>query len=197
MNNPYLIGESLYLRPVEREDAPRIAGWLNDPEVNRTLLRYRPIAVHQEVAWIEQNLGTAEMDTLGLGIVLKAEDRFIGVCGLHQIELRNRQAAFGLTIGEKDAWGKGYGTEVTRLLVRHGFETLNLNRIWLHVYTNNPAGVRAYEKAGFQREGVLRQSCYQGGRYWDTIVMAVLREEWNATGCPTSSRFIPGGPPLA
>jgi RimJ/RimL family protein N-acetyltransferase len=83
------------------------------------------------------------------------------------------------------------------MLVRHGFETLNLNRIWLHVYANNPAGVRAYEKAGFRREGVLRQSCYQGGRYWDTIVMAVLREEWNAAGCPTSSRFKPGGPPPA
>src|SRR5262245_28464904 len=138
MKNPFLIGNTIYLRPLEREDAAVIALWFNDPEVSRNLRRYRPMSVHQEIAWLEQNLGEGETDTLALGIVVKADDRFIGVCGLHQIELRNRQTSFGITIGEKDTWGKGYGTEVTRLMVRHAFETMNLNRVWLHVYETNP-----------------------------------------------------------
>jgi [ribosomal protein S5]-alanine N-acetyltransferase len=73
---------------------------------------------------------------------------------------------------------KGYGSEATRLLVRHGFETLNLHRIWLHVYEYNERGIRAYERVGFQREGVLRQDRFYEGRYWNTLVMGILREEW-------------------
>ena len=60
----------------------------------------------------------------------------------------------------------------------YAFETLNLNRVWLHVYEYNERGIRAYEKVGFKREGVLRQDRYHAGRYWDTITMAILREEW-------------------
>lgn len=87
---------------------------------------------------------------------------------------------FGIVIGEKDCWGKGYGTEVTRLMVWHGFQNLNLNRIWLNVYDFNPRGIRAYEKAGFKKEGALRQAMYAEGKYHDTFVMGILREEWEA-----------------
>jgi RimJ/RimL family protein N-acetyltransferase len=64
-------------------------------------------------------------------------------------------------------------------MVKHCFETLNLHRVWLHVFEYNPRGQKAYLKVGFQREGVLRQSIFREGRYWDTIVMAILREDWN------------------
>jgi len=80
--------------------------------------------------------------------------------------------------GEKAEWSKGYATEATHLLIGHAFETLNLNRVWLHVYDKNPRALRAYEKVGFKKEGVLRQDHYREGRYWNTIVMAILREEW-------------------
>ena len=62
--------------------------------------------------------------------------------------------------------------------MRYAFETLNLNRVWLHAFEYNKGGLRAYEKVGFKREGVLRQDCFREGRYWDTIVMGLLREEW-------------------
>ena len=80
---------------------------------------------------------------------------------------------------DKGSWGQGYGTEATRLVVQHAFATLNLNRVWLEVYEYNPRGLRAYEKVGFRKEGVKRQDNYRAGRYWDTIVMAILREEWD------------------
>src|SRR5205814_646415 len=82
------------------------------------------------------------------GIVVRTSDRLIGGTGFHHIDFRNRHVGFGITIGEKEEWGKGYGTEATRLMVQHAFETLNLNRVWLHVYEYNQRGIRAYERAG-------------------------------------------------
>jgi RimJ/RimL family protein N-acetyltransferase len=118
-----------------------------------------------------------ENDVL-LGIVLPENDRLIGTTGLHRLDVRNRHACFGITIGEQDARGKGHGTEATRLIVRHALETLNLNRVWLQVYEYNTRGIRTYEKVGFRIEGRLRQDTFRDGRYWDTLVMGILREEW-------------------
>ena len=111
-------------------------------------------------------------------IVAREGDVPLGMTGLHKIDPRHRHAEFGIMLGDPDRWGQGHGSEATRLMVRYGFETLNLHRIWLHVYEDNARGIRAYEKAGFRKEGVLRQDCFREGRYWDTIVMGLLREEW-------------------
>lgn len=178
MKNPFLIGVKIYLRPLEREDAKQCVSWFNHPEITRMLLTYRPMNVHAEEEFIDQAV-QSEHD-LVLGIVVQAGDRLVGVSGFHQIDFRNRHASLGITIGEKEEWGKGYGTEATRLMVRHAFETLNLNRVWLRVYEYNQRGIRTYKKVGFQKEGVLRQDTYREGRYWDTIVMAILRAEWEA-----------------
>lgn len=176
MKNPFLIGTKVYLRPLEREDAPTVAPWFNDPEVRRTLLRQRPISLRAEEEFIARANQTD--DDLVLGIVVRETDRLIGGAGLHRIDWRNRHACFGIGIGVRDEWDRGYGTEATRLLVGHALETLNLNRVWLEVYEDNPRALRAYEKVGFRREGLLRQDSYRAGRYWDTILMAILREEW-------------------
>jgi RimJ/RimL family protein N-acetyltransferase len=81
-------------------------------------------------------------------------------------------------IGEKSCWDKGYGTETMRLLLEHGFNTLNLHRIWLQVFAKNKRGIRAYEKAGFQFEGTFRDADYQHGQYQDVHFMSVINDEW-------------------
>ncbi len=178
MQNPFLIGTKVYLRPLEREDAKQCVAWFNHPEITRLLFMHRPMNLRAEEEFLDKAL-QSEHD-LTLGIVVQATDRLIGGTGLHQIDFKNRHAGFGITIGEKEEWGKGFGTETTRLMVQHAFETLNLNRVWLHVYEYNQRGIQTYEKVGFQKEGVLRQDTYREGRYWDTIVMAILRREWDA-----------------
>jgi RimJ/RimL family protein N-acetyltransferase len=179
VHNPFLIGSTIYLRPLEKADAPTIATWFNDPEVTHFLRRYQPLTVAAEEAFL-QRISESETD-LALAIVVREGERFIGVTGLHFFDLRNRHASFGITLGDKSASSKGYGTAVTRLLVAHAFQTLNLNRVWLHVHEFNPRGLRAYEKAGFRIEGRLRQDTFRDGRYWDTIVMGILREEWQSS----------------
>jgi RimJ/RimL family protein N-acetyltransferase len=186
MHNPFLIGEAIYLRPLEKADAPSIVRWFNDAEINRNLLRYRPMTLAEEEEFILSGAGRCE-DGIVLGIALRDTDALIGVTGLHPPDLRNRHAAFGITVGEKPEQGKGHGTAATRLILRYAFETLNLNRVWLEVYEYNQSGRRVYEKVGFRTEGVLRQHTYRQGRYWNMIIMGILREEWDAQNGPSRS----------
>ena len=177
MQNAIAVGSRIALRPLTRADAAAFVPWVNDPEVTRTLaIGARAMDVRAEEVFIEK-MNASTYDVL-FGIVVRETDRLIGSTGLSQIDLRNQNASFGMMIGEKSAWGKGYGTEATRLVVRYAFEELHLNRVQLHVYAYNLRGIRVYEKVGFRREGVLRQAHVYDNRFWDTVVMAMLREEW-------------------
>ena len=176
MLSPFLIGTTIYLRAFERADAPLLAQYINDPDVTLTLKVYRPMNTQREEEFIE-NTSKGEHD-LALGIALKSTDQLIGAVGFHGIDFKDRKADFGIMIAVKEEWNKGHGTEATKLMIAYGFETLNLHRIELRVYENNPRAIRVYEKVGFKREGTLRQEHYRQGRYWDTHVMAILRDEW-------------------
>ncbi len=178
MRNPFLVGEKIYLRPLERDDAPTLLPWVNDPDVIANLIMYTPKNLQTELEFIER---ASKSDTeIILGIALKANDKLIGTTGLHRLDWKNRNCMFGILIGDKTEWGKGYGTETTRLMVHYAFETLGMHRVWLYVYEYNQRGIRAYEKAGFVREGILRQARYHNGRFYDVLVMGLLRSEWEA-----------------
>lgn len=177
-----IYGERIRLRAIEREDIPRFVEWLNDPEVTAGLYINLPLASWDETRWFE-GLSGREAAERPLAVDARLPEggwKHIGNVGLHSQEKIHRSAEFGIFIGEKAYWNTGYGTEATRLTVKHGFETLNLNRIYLTVYETNPRAVRAYEKAGFVREGVQRQAIYRNGRYIDMILMSILRAEWEA-----------------
>jgi RimJ/RimL family protein N-acetyltransferase len=173
-----LIGDKLYLRPLERADAPFLTSYMNDPDVTRTLEARRPMSLQGEEAWID-SLCKSDREVV-LGIVVKKTDRLIGATDLHEIRLQDRKAGFGIAIGAKDEWNKGYGSEATRLMLKYGFQTLNLHRIVLRVYANNPHALRTYERAGYVHEGILRKDVYRDGRYIDVYLMAVLREDWES-----------------
>ena len=144
-----LYGKRIRLRGNERSDLPKFVDWLNDPDVRRYLSRSLPISQTAEEQWFE-NMLKRPPEEQSLGIEIKDGDgwRLIGNCAIFDINWRTRSAEVGLFIGDKSCWTKGYGTEVMRLLLRHGFGTLNLNRIFLRVDAENLGGIRAYEKAG-------------------------------------------------
>jgi len=190
LKNPFLIGERIYLRPLEREDAPIFVPWVNDQEITRNLILYRPMNRDQEEEFIAR--ASKQQGGMVLGIALRKDDRLIGNTGFHALHLKDRHAGFGILIGDKTEWDRGHGTEATALMARYGFETLNLNRIWLHVYEHNSRGRRAYEKVGYRVEGTLRKHNYREGRYWDVIVMGLLREEWdnrNTEAAPAEAKM--------
>ena len=179
MKTPFLIGEHTYLRPLEREDAPLVGQYLNDPVVRATLQVFQPKPQLAELEFIEGLCAGKSANDIVLGIALKENDRLIGTTGFHQIDWKNRRTSCGICIGAKDCWNKGHGTEAARLMVKYAFEELAMNRVWLHVYDFNPRAIRAYEKAGYRREGLLRQDIFKAGKFWDVWLMGILRSDYD------------------
>lgn len=177
MKDPFIVGEKVYLRGVEREDLPKIAKWTNDPEVTLYLfMGARPTsleAVTEE--WEKRMKATNEIE---FAICDKKTNSIIGWCGLYSINWISHSGEYRIFIGEKSYWSKGIGTEVAKLVVQYGFEKLNLNKVWLGVNSSHEGAVRSYEKGGFVREGILRKEIYRNNRYYDAVRMSVLREEY-------------------
>ena len=92
----------------------------------------------------------------------------------------NGSVLFHITIGERDAWGRGYGGEATSLMVDHALGSLGLHRVALSVFAFNERAIRAYERVGFVHEGRAREAIWRDGRWWDEIHMSVLEPEWRA-----------------
>jgi RimJ/RimL family protein N-acetyltransferase len=176
--NAFLIGERVILRSLETDDLDWFWLWFSDREVVKYSLGIWifPWSKAETATWLKRTL--EDKETFSLGVVEKETEHLIGYAGITSISGTNRSGEYFILLGEKSSWGKGYGTEVTQLIVRYGFASLNLHRIMLTVSSLNTGGIKAYVKAGFQQEGVLRQACYRDGTYHDKIVMAILRPEW-------------------
>ncbi len=176
-----IYGERIRLRALEEEDLPLFVRWLNDPEVRQGLVIYLPLSHTEEKKWFT-GLAQRPADERPLMIEIRQGEGWlpIGDIGLQAIEWRARSAEVGILIGEKSYWGQGYGSEAMRLMLKHAFDTLNLNRVFLRVYAHNPRAIRAYEKVGFVHEGRMRQARYHAGEYFDVLLMSVLRSEWQA-----------------
>jgi RimJ/RimL family protein N-acetyltransferase len=177
---PIIRGERVYLRAPERSDIPTFVRWFNDADVLRNLAMRAPMSEAAEERWFDEMLPREGISVMHLVICLNADDRAIGTVGLDTIDQANGTAEFGIAIGEKDEWGKGYGTDATRAICDFGFGELRLERIGLHVYADNERGLRAYEKAGFTLEATMRRAHFARGEHHDVHVMGLLRDEWLA-----------------
>src|SRR5713226_7569928 len=183
-------GEKVALGPVRRDLLPLYQRWINDFEVTRTLgARLRPMTSEAEEAWYEQS---SKGDDVHFTIYERAAMRPIGNTGLHDIDHFHRTAEFGILIGEKDCWGKGYGTEVTRLMLDYGFNGLGLHNIMLTAYSFNERGLRAYTRAGFREIGRRREAFRLGGQAYDVVYMDCLASEFES---PVLRRVLSGTAP--
>jgi RimJ/RimL family protein N-acetyltransferase len=173
-------GERLRLRRAEREDITKFHEWVNDPEVTEGLSLLFPMSIEDEEHWYQNTLNQ-DIQERPFSIEVHTDDgwRLIGNCSFFGIEREARSSEIGIMIGDKSMWNQGLGTESMKLLLRIGFETLNLNRIFLRVYSDNLRAKRSYEKAGFVLEGTMRQAVYKKGKYGDVHIMSVLRSEWD------------------
>jgi RimJ/RimL family protein N-acetyltransferase len=168
-------GLTTRLRRIERTDIPTFVRWFSDPAVREFLLINRPISMAEEELWFEQQLKDQDSE---LFAIETHDGRHIGNIGLHRLNRLHQSAELGIVIGEKECWGHGYGSDAIRTLLRFAFDELNLHRIYLKVYEDNARGIRAYEKCGFRHEGRLREAIYRKGRYYDELLMSVLRYEF-------------------
>ena len=172
----FLVGEKIYLRPIEQEDAKFLKKGENDPFVRETLFLALPINLVCEEEKIEQYIKSKQ--AIVLTIVEKNSNSPVGQTAFFKIDYINRSAVYYLAILDPSYWSKGFGKETTQLMVNYAFNTLNLNRIQLHVCAENISAVKIYQGVGFVKEGVLRQAMYRNGGYCDFWVMGMLRQDW-------------------
>lgn len=174
-----IVGELVALGPLRRELLPLYGRWINDFGTVRKLgLPPHPMTAEQEQGWYERvaNYG----DDAPFTIYERSTMRPIGNTSLAEIDHRNRSAIFGIIIGEPDARGKVYGTETTRLMLDYAFTTLGLHNVMLTVFEHNPAGIRAYTKAGFREPGRRRECRMMGGKPWDEVYMQCLSTDFES-----------------
>ena len=174
LTNPIFPGAGVRLRPLVPDDAEAMYASLDDPETLRltgTQSRFTLEQVQRHCEYIEH----AE-DRLDYAIEVAGQP--IGEAVLNCVDDINRSASFRIAIWRNDDRNKGIGTEATRLLVRHGFEVVGLNRIELEVYSFNPRARRVYENIGFRLEGTRRQVLLWDGEAVDAHIMALLRSEF-------------------
>jgi RimJ/RimL family protein N-acetyltransferase len=182
-----ITGERVLLGPLRRELLPLYTRWMNDYEVIRTLgVTVRPTTREAEQDWYEQN--ARALHSVDFTIYEAATGRPIGNTSLKEVNYARRTATFGILIGEPDCWGKGYGTEVTRLMLDYGFTVLGLHNIMLIVFSFNERGYRAYLRAGFREIGRRREAFRLGGRAYDEILMDCLATEFES---PVLHRLLP------
>jgi RimJ/RimL family protein N-acetyltransferase len=156
-------GNLIRLKKLSLEDQKQIEEWNKDPEVTQC----------REVdgSWLQ------ELPSINFGIYDKKTVKLIGDIGISSIDQKNKHAEIGMAIGDKNYWGKGYGTDLVKTILDYCFNELNLNKVYLDVWEENKRAIGCYMKCGFKKDGVLREQVFRDGKYHNKWIMSVLRKE--------------------
>lgn len=170
-----IVGDRIYLSPINIDDAERYTEWINDLEVAINLSSAHKIYSLEEEREV---LARLNKDGYNFAIVEQENDLLLGNCGLMAVDLVDRKAELGLFIGDKKYWNQGYGREAIRLLLDYGFNLLNLHNIMLLVHSFNRRALKCYQKCGFKLIGRRRESIIIGDKAYDEIYMDILAQEF-------------------
>lgn len=175
-------GELVRLSAFDHEELGRAYSiWNQDSELTR-LMDARMVSLHSAkagVAFFEKMIKEDSPAHHFFSIRALDDNRLLGDINLDVINDWNSRDAFvGLGIGNREDWGKGYGTDAMKIILRFAFTEINLRRATLTVFEYNLRAIRSYEKTGFQHEGRLRGALLRDGKRWDMLYMGILREDW-------------------
>lgn len=174
MYGPILKGKKVILQPPKLSEAKRYLGWLHDEEVTRYISSFTDIDLEKEKQYLKD---MKKNDQLYWSVYTKS-GKHIGSTGLYKISKQHKYAVWGIMIGDKSEWDKGYGTDVLRTVMAYVFNKLKFNRFELEVFHKNKRGIRCYSKCGFKREGAKRQVFIKDKEKYDSIMMSVLKDEY-------------------
>lgn len=171
-----IFGETVKLRAMGPDDAESLWRWNHDPEVMRWMDDGYAQPLERVRIWLTERPRNGYGDVL-FGIETLAEQRLIGLVRLRDAEPETGCAELDIYVGEKDCWGKGFGTDAVRTVCRYGFDKMRLHKVSLTVVAGNVGGLRAYAKVGFVEEGRLRSVFRRDGGWHDKIAMGLLEGE--------------------
>ena len=173
--------ERAKLRPLRADDARISEKWRNDPEVRDPSLGFRfPVTAAMEDRWIAGVLLPDDNTRVVFAVEDATDDVLVGFVYLQDIDWIARHAAFGVLLGDRSRHGRGIGTDALRIMLRFGFEMLNLQKIYLSVAAYNTRALKLYEREGFRHDGTLRRHVFLDGAYHDLVQMSFLLDEYKA-----------------
>ncbi len=174
----FLKGKLVNYRPLEIGDSESFVKWCRNRDAVRYSLSWfqTPKSNQDFKDWLVSINGSNK--NINLGICCGNTGQLIGYAGFAGISPLNQSGEYFIFIGDSEYWGKGIGTEVTKTITDYGFNTLGLHRIFLTVSELNQGAVKAYENAGYIKEGLLRDAAFRDGKFHNKILMSVLSSEW-------------------
>lgn len=171
-----IAGEKVILRALEKEDLERCYRWINDPQIVHTLKSRYPMAIEKEAEWLDFAL-RGDHRQRHFAIERRDDRTHIGNASLHDIDWISRVAAFGMFIGEPEAWNRGFGSDAIVTLCRFSFDEMNLRKLKINVFEYNERAKHLLESLGFSKEGTLRDEFYRDGTYHAIVIYSRFRSE--------------------
>jgi RimJ/RimL family protein N-acetyltransferase len=178
MTQRTLTGDRIYLRPFSKGDLRHVQKWSEDPEMRKLTGEVAPMTRAEAEKWYRR--ARADKDRIWFAIVLKEGDRVIGETGLLRMFKAWRCTDMTVIIGEKEMWGRGYGTEAGRLLLDHAFGELAFHRVSMGAVGFNERATRFWKGLGFREEGIQRDGYYCDGKFSEFVMMSILEDEYRS-----------------
>lgn len=169
-----LSNEIVTLRAIEESDATIMHQMINDPEIENSVVGYSyPVSLSQQKKWI-----TELSNDNAIRYAIDDKSGFVGTIFLSSLNWKNRTANINIKL-IKEARGKGYAFNASKLLVEYCFDELNLSCVTASVIDYNANSKKLWGKLGFKQEGILRNRIYKNGRYHNLLIFSLLRSEFD------------------
>ena len=169
-------GKFVGLRAVEKEDLQLLRDWRNISNFRRNFREIRELSMYDQEIWF-QSLQSGKHNNFMFTIIDLKTNNPIGAAGLLYINWIIRSADFSFYIGKDEAYidNKGFAEEATQLLINYGFNNLNLHKIWMELYEFDKVKIDFFmKKFGFKKDGVLRDNCFEDGKYYDSFLISKI-----------------------
>lgn len=173
-------GKKVGLRALEREDLKFLRDWRNNVNFRRNFREVRELSLTDQEKWFESIQNTKHINFMFTIVDVKTNEP-IGAAGLLYINWINRSADFSFYIGKDDIYidDGELSTEAVTLLINYGFNNLNLNKIWMELYEFDSKKIDFFtKKFNFKQDGLLRQNCFEDGKYWDSYLISLLSKDY-------------------
>ena len=179
LDRPFLKGEKVYLRPLDLDDLNGdYLNWVNDEEVIQHLATIHPTTKQGLEDYVRSILSNKSFTFFA--VIEMETGKHIGNVKVGPIDWINRFTNYGRMMGDRSSWGKGYGTEVLKLVQKYVFEKLNLHKLFDLAVASNEASIKSNEKAGMKIEATLREHVFKNGKYVDAVVLSITSDEYFA-----------------
>lgn len=160
---------------LSEEHLELVRKWRMDPEVSKYMYTNPKITHEQQKNWYEK----IKKDSTRRYWIIIADDEFVGVVNLYNIDLNNKRCSWAYYLGETSVRGKGVGKQIELNMLSYVFDDLGLNKLRCEVLAFNELVVKIHQKYGSKIEGRLQKHIYKNGEFYDVIVMGILKEEWD------------------